>query len=413
MTLSGKTYCIFSALYAPSVGGVEKYTQNLACALADAGDEVIVVAAQSAGAPEVEEPRRGVTVVRLPGFGLLGGRFPVPAPGARLRERLSLVRERGVDYVVVNTRFYLHSLIGLRFARKLGVRPVLIEHGSAHLTMGGGAVDRVVAAYEHVITRFVRRADPAVYAVSSAGCRWLRHFGIESSGVLNNSIDAGRFRSVSSGRDFRGELGLGEETLLVSSVGRLVPEKGVACLLDAARALEGVDVRFVIAGDGPLREAVEGCGCANVSYVGRLSEGDVSALLTASDAFCLPSRSEGFATSLLECAACAAVPIVTHVGGVEELIPDEGYGRVIDGMDPALVASAVRELAADRVELRRMAEKLQRRVDDEFSWRKTARKVERACEQANGVDAAGSCFEKSAGTCGVEPPAATGANEGE
>ncbi len=57
---------------------------------------------------------------------------------------------------------------------------------------------------------------------------------------------------------------------------------------------------------------------------------------------------KAFSTSLLECAACAAVPIVTHVGGVDELIPDESYGRVIGGMDPALVAGAVRELAADR-----------------------------------------------------------------
>ena len=144
-----------------------------------------------------------------------------------------------------------------------------------------------------------------------------------NSSVLNNSIDADLFRSMSSGRDFRGELGLGESTLLVSSIGRLVPEKGVTCISRPACALRDADVRFVLAGDGPLRAEVEGCGCPNVTYVGRLSEGDVSALLRSSDAFCLPSRSEGFSTSLLECAACAAVPIVTHVGGVDELIPDE------------------------------------------------------------------------------------------
>ena len=413
MVSSDKTYCIFSALYAPSVGGVEKYTQNLAYALADAGNEVVVVVAGAAGAKGFEEPRAGVTVVRLPGSGLLGGRFPVPKPGSLLRERLSYVRDKGIDYVVVNTRFYLHSLIGLKFARQLGVRPVLVEHGSAHLTMGGGAIDRVVAAYEHAVTRLVKRANPAVYAVSSAGCRWLRHFDIEALGVLNNSIDADLFRSMSSGRDFRGELGLGESTLLVSSIGRLVPEKGVTCILEAARALRDADVRFVLAGDGPLRAEVEGCGCPNVTYVGRLSEGDVSALLRSSDAFCLPSRSEGFSTSLLECAACAAVPIVTHVGGVDELIPDESYGRVIGGMDPALVAGAVRELAADREGLRRMAEKLQCRVDDEFSWQKTAGKVERACAQANGAGAGGAYSEGSTGACGGKPPAALNTDEGE
>lgn len=385
----GRTYCIFSALYAPSIGGVEKYTQSLAYALADAGNEVIVVAAGASGAKKLEEPRAGVTVVRLPGFGLLGGRFPVPKCGSLLRSCLESVRNRDIDFVVVNTRFYLHSLIGLTFARQMGIRPLLIEHGSAHLTMGGGALDRIVAVYEHVITCFVKHADPAFYAVSSAGCRWLRHFGIESSGVLSNSIDADLFRSISSKRDFRSELGIGEGTLLVSSVGRLVPEKGVMSVLRAACDLSDVDVHFILAGDGPLRAEVEDCGCLNVTYVGRLSEEDVSALLASADVFCLPSRSEGFATSLLECAACAAVPIVTHVGGVDELIPDESFGCVIDDMDPALVANSVRELAADRDNLGRMADNLKRRVEEGFSWRKTAVKVERACMQANCVGSVG------------------------
>ena len=102
------------------------------------------------------------------------------------------------------------------------------------------------------------------------------------------------------------------------------------------------------------------------------------------------------------------MPIVTHVGGVEELIPDEGYGRVIDGMDPALVASAVRELAADRVELRRMAEKLQLRVDDEFSWRKTARKVEtRMRSRLTALMPQGRVSRRARVRAGLEPPAAT------
>ena len=75
---------------------------------------------------------------------------------------------------------------------KLGVRPVLIEHGSAHLTMGGGARRPRRGGVRSTSSRASSGARTrAGLRGVERGCRWLRHFGIESSGVLNNSIDAG------------------------------------------------------------------------------------------------------------------------------------------------------------------------------------------------------------------------------
>lgn len=43
---------------------------------------------------------------------------------------------------------------------------MLIEHGSAHLTLGNPLLDRAVALYEHGITVCVRGYDPVCYGVS-------------------------------------------------------------------------------------------------------------------------------------------------------------------------------------------------------------------------------------------------------
>ena len=51
-------------------------------------------------------------------------------------------RSEGHCCVIVNTRFYPHSLAGLAFARNRGIAPVLIEHGSAHLTLGNPLLAR-------------------------------------------------------------------------------------------------------------------------------------------------------------------------------------------------------------------------------------------------------------------------------
>lgn len=381
-----KTYCIFTAFYLPHVGGVEKYTANLARELVEGGDKVIVVTTSSEETDPLEEsPCEGLTVFRLPSFGLLGGRFPLPRKNAAYRRMRGMLRDASIDYVVVNTRFYLHSLEGLRLARARHVKPILIEHGSAHLTMGGGLIDKAVEAYEHLLTPFVKRFHPDFYAVSQMGCVWLEHFGVASCGVLSNSIDAENFRSSSTGRDFRAEYGVADGSLVCAFVGRFVPEKGIACILGAARMLQGrSDVVFLLAGDGPMRVDVEEAKLSNLRYVGRLSEGDVAALLETADVFVLPSRSEGFSTSLLECAATSTPPIVTHVGGVDELVPTAEYGCVISAASASEVVSSVERFADDASLAPVMGARLRRLVEDEFSWAATAAKLRAACVKANG-----------------------------
>ncbi|WP_166079189.1 glycosyltransferase family 4 protein [Xiamenia xianingshaonis] len=390
-------YVIFSALYLPSMGGVQNYTANLARALASMGKRVIVVTSQL-GSDPWRETADGVVVVRLPSWNLLGGRLPVSRKNAAYRRLLSELEDESVAGVIVNTRFYRHSLEGLQFARKKGLSPILIEHGSAHLTLGNALADKAIEAYEHMITRRVKQFQPRCFAVSRKGGDWLGHFGIESQGVLSNSIDAGSFRGLSSGRDFRSEIGVRAEDFLVAFVGRLTPEKGVESLLKAAQMLIEADadggaacrqhprVVFAVAGDGPLRPSVETCGLDNVVSVGRLAASDVSALLSQADAFCLPSRSEGFATALLECAAWGVPVVVTNVGGVDELVLDDSYGIVLRSADSATVAGALEALAADRDHAASMGRNMRDLVEAEYSWHSVAAKVVDLVEETAGEE---------------------------
>ena len=376
--------CLFSALYWPSLGGVETYTANLAGALRERGLRVIV-ATQSTSGPSGISEENGIEVVRLPCHPLLGGRWPLPRGGAETRKLWAWLEEQPIDYLTVNTRFYPHSIKALSFARRKGLAAVVVEHGSAHLTLGNAPMDTAVQLVEHALTSYGKRFHPCYYAVSRKASAWLGHFGIASCGELSNSIDADAYRSQASERDFRKEFDMPDNALLVAFAGRLVKEKGILQLAQAAKAMAGDDCRplaVVAAGAGPLEADLKTLEGSTFHLTGRLDKADMAALLIQADALCLPSRSEGFSTALLEAAACGTPAIATDVGGVDELIPGSSFGTVIPNAEPPTILEALRNAAKDRSRLHAQGANAAELVQREYSWDRTAAKTLEACRRA-------------------------------
>ena len=71
-----KTYCIFAAQYFPHLGGVERYTYNLAKQLIQDGNKVIIVTSNVYHLKN-HELVNGIPVYRIPCYNLLEGRYPV------------------------------------------------------------------------------------------------------------------------------------------------------------------------------------------------------------------------------------------------------------------------------------------------------------------------------------------------
>lgn len=366
----GNAYAIFSARYLPEVGGVENYTYNLAHELVLMGNEVTIVSNALAETTPVETQEDGVRVVRLPARSFLGGRLPIGRKGKAYRELLSLLEDFGIDRVLVNTRFYDHSLVGLRFARKVGASALVVDHGAAYLTLGNPAIDEVIKGYEHVMTARCKRFQPRFGGVSKASTEWLRTFGVATDLVIPNAIDACAFRDEASSRDFRHELNVSSGQILVASVGRLAPEKGSRELVEAARIL-GDGFQVAIAGEGSLRPALEAALPSNVTLLGNLGHPDLSALLSQADLFCLPTRSEGFCTSLLEAGAWGLTPVITHVGGADEVMGSPvQFGALLPDMRQESVAAVLEQVASEgRVG---HSADLRRHVENDCSWKASA-----------------------------------------
>jgi glycosyltransferase involved in cell wall biosynthesis len=131
---------------------------------------------------------------------------------------------------------------------------------------------------------------------------------------------------------------------------RLVAEKGVGVLLDAAARLPA-GVRVRIAGSGRVERAVRdrvAGGRLPVDLLGPLPPGEVAAELRAATAAVLPALWwENCPMAVLEAAAQGVPVVASAVGGVPELVDDGGTGLLVPPGDPVALAAALTRLVRD------------------------------------------------------------------
>ncbi len=177
--------------------------------------------------------------------------------------------------------------------------------------------------------------------------------------VIDNGIDMDRFgREMQVGR-IKKELGLHESSKVVGTIGRLGDEKGQIYLLRAAEGIVGRDgsVRFLIVGDGPLREYLKGetakLGIADrVLFTGYRQ--DIPELLSVMDLFVLPSLKEALPMVLLEALAARKAVIATKVGAIPKVVHN-GNGTLVEPGDAVGLQEAILNLLASEEERQRYA----------------------------------------------------------
>ena len=188
-------------------------------------------------------------------------------------------------------------------------------------------------------------------------------------------VDAAHF--VPEGDSRRAALGLTDRRVVIA-VGRLVPIKNMALLIEAMRLVrERVSgAHLLLVGEGPELAALQAQAAAlgiesGVTFAGYVPLEEMPAFYRAADVFALTSNFDNSPNVVLEAMACELPVVATDVGGVKGFVADRG-GTLVPGGDAARVADAL-VFWLESAERRTAAGAFNRRlVLERYSWRASA-----------------------------------------
>jgi D-inositol-3-phosphate glycosyltransferase len=326
---------LVSANFRPSVGGIERYVEILAGALAQRGHDVTVAACRTDGAPAGEEHADGVRVVRIPATDVLDSRlnvpYPLPEPIAAARTLRRLVAE--ADVVNPQDALYATSVLTLGLARRQRVASVLTQH-VGFVPQARRTLDLLQRAGIGTIGRSARLATRVV-SYNPAVASWAKAtWRLEDVRVLPPGVPG----PPEVDRDaVRRELGIPPDRFVALFVGRDVPKKGLDVFLgarDPAYELLAVTDRSADAAPAEAR------------ILPFVDPDRFRELLCCVDAFVLSSEGEGFPLALQEALVTGIPCVVAPSPGYEHYLRED-EALFVD-RDPGAVKDAILRLAQDK-----------------------------------------------------------------
>jgi len=318
------------------MGGIQTVTLSLATGLAEwgkthPGESVEVIFVTQTPANGMDESQLPFCVVRRPS----------------VRELIRYVRSADVLHLAGP------ALLPLLFARFLRTPTVVEHHGYQSVCPNGlllYAPDQTICpghfmaaryqkclkcnakdlgwagTFRHLVTTFPRRwlCERVTRNIAVSQHVAMRIALPRTSTIYHGIQDACEVRPDSSPHS--------ADRLRIGYVGRLVGEKGLPLLLDAAKQLaqKGVSFHLTLVGDGTQREELEnttrGLGLQDrVTFTGELQASELEEVLREIQVIVMPSRCEETAgLAAMEQMMRGGVVVAADIGGLSEVVGDAG-----------------------------------------------------------------------------------------
>lgn len=224
----------------------------------------------------------------------------------------------------------------------------------------------------------LRNADAAIAGnIESKEALRSKGFTGEVAVIPQFGVDPDMFRPADT-VESRQMLGIGADGFVIGFMGRLVEEKGIFTLLDAASRIK--DCTLLLIGSGPLKQEIlkkaGGLGISGrVKAIDQVSSMKVPGYLNCFDCLVLPSLTrpnwkEQFGRVLIEAMSCEVPVIGSDSGEIPNVIGDAGL--IFREGDAADLARKLRLMAGDKGLRKALGKKGRARVMAEFTQRKVA-----------------------------------------
>jgi glycosyltransferase involved in cell wall biosynthesis len=359
------------------IGGTETFARELSAQLGERDWQSVLCFLSE----PTEEVRR---FLDLPNVSL--DIFPGSTNGHRPENKLSRIVGR-----------YRPDILHLHFTGFLSLYPWLARVRSVnkvfftdHHSRPAGYVLARAPMWKRAAARVINRPLTKVISVSNFGYRCMTTADLLPQGrfeMIYNGVDLSRVSCDPQRADeFRRRHSIPTDRAIVVQVSWIIPEKGIADLLETARLVidENPNVQFVIVGDGAYREqytreaAAMGLG-DHVTWTGMSRDPFGEGVFDAADVVCQMSRwEEVFGWMIAEAMAHGKPVVATRVGGIPELIADGASGYLVDRGDAEAASTRVLELLSDSKLRASMGQAARETVSSKFNLRKNVAQLMRA-----------------------------------
>jgi D-inositol-3-phosphate glycosyltransferase len=345
-------------------GGMNIYVLESAQRMAAMGVSVDIFTRRTdADAPEIVEISPGVRVRHFDcGHGqLTKEQLPTHIAGLS-RAFLQIMKKENYD--VIHSHYWLSGKVAMAAAKELAIPLVHTMHTMArvkNLNLAEGESPEPMIRVQGE-TQVAEAADALIANTDAEAASLVTLYDacpdtvhVVTPGVNLQVFTPGEGRSAA-----RNVVGLPQDGLVVTFVGRIQPHKGPEVLIRATSEMvkHSPALRHKL-----IVNIMGGASGANAEEVDRLKElatwlelddvvrfappverDSLAAWYRAADLVCVPSYSESFGLVALEAQACGTPVVATAVGGLRTAVADGFSGVLVDGHDPKAWSSVITRL---------------------------------------------------------------------
>lgn len=379
------------------VGGLAMHVYDLSTTLARGGIDVTVITVNDQGVAEREE-LDGVKVLRVYPYDLPSRdivNWAVQLNVAMLEKAIQEINREG-PFHIIHAHDWLVAHASRALKHSFQVPVIATIHATEYGRNNGlhNDVQRDISKIEWWLTYEAWKVICCSrYMVGELS----RVFNLPRDKVVHipNGVHAARIRDRQVPADFKNRFALPYEKIIYY-VGRLVREKGVQVLIDAAFKTLSYepDAKFIIAGTGPyenyLRNKAREMGLGDkMLFTGYINDDDRDMLYLIADVAVFPSLYEPFGIVALESMAAGTPVVVSDSGGLAEIVEHEVNGlHAITGSANSLADQLLRVLKNDLL-AKKLRENGLQKVRTLYDWRVIANRTMEVYEAVTRENRAG------------------------
>lgn len=390
-----------------AIGGVDAGGQNIAVAelatgLTQLGYSVDVFTRRcSPDQPRIAQWQPQVRVIHIDAgpCGWVPKEKLLPYMDTFANAMIQFIRRNHLTYQLLHAHFFMSGLVAMRVRESLRLPFVITFHALGLVRrLFQGANDSFPDARLTIEKQLVQQADSIVALCPQDSLDLIQLYGADpdKTTIIPNGYNPTDFFPIEQATARR-HLGLAADQPTILQLGRLVPRKGIATVIQALALLksQGINAQLLIVGgdsrqpDPHLTPEIERLRQLAISldineqvcFTGSRERHELRYYYGAADAFVTTPTYEPFGITPLEAMACGTPVVGSAVGGIKHTVQVNKTGFLVQPNDPATLADRLRLLLTDRALRQRLSLAAIQHVQTSYTWKQVAQQTATLYEQ--------------------------------